>query len=448
MLLSAYRTFCDQYAAACRSTRTIIASGARVLNTSKLLDVYAAPGSRIDNATLVQRTTILATPDEPTTIQDGAWVSDSILQHGAHIASHGLVEKSVLCEYSSVERQGKVSQSILGPNTSIAEGEVTSSLVGPFVGFHHQSLLIAAMWPEGRGNIGSGANVGSNHTSKAPDQEIWPGEGAFFGLGVNIKYPTDFTRAPYTIIATAVNALPQRVEFPFSLINSPTRAHEGVLPGYNEITPAWVLSDDIYLVMRNEAKFRARNKARRTKLETEVFRPAIIDLMRDARVRLQQVPEVKYLYTDKDIAGLGKNFLLEKPRLAAIETYTFYIRYYALRGFLREAEKTLATEPRCGNRELLARQADSFRWQHERDVLSQEFPGLDAPELFYQLSQHQEKVARDVQASKERDDSRGMRIISDYRDAHAPASQDPFVQSVWEQTHELNEKLQKLIAAS
>lgn len=446
LLLNGYREFCRQYADATTRNFSMIEEAARVTNCSKLVDVYIGPGARVDNVTIVQRSTILSHADEQTCVTDGAWVSDSIIQHGCHVASMAIIDKSVLCEYSCVERQGKVSQSIIGPNTTIAEGEVTSSLVGPFVGFHHQSLLIAAMWPEGKGNIGSGANVGSNHTSKAPDQEIWPGEGTFFGLGVNIKYPTDLTAAPYSIFATAVNALPQRVEFPFSLINSPNRTHDGVSPAYNEIIPAWVLSDDIYLVMRNEGKYKSRNRARRSHIETEVFRPEIIDLMRDARVRLQKVPEIKHLYTDRDIAGLGKNFMMETARRGAVETYSFYIRYYALRGFYTQVEKTLAAEPGCGIREVLARQADNFRWQHERDVLSQEFPGLSAPELFYQLSQHQEKVARDVQASKERDDSRGMRIISDYRDAHAPASQDTFVQMMWKQTRELELQIEKYVS--
>ena len=71
--------------------------------------------------------------------------------------------------------------SVLGSFTTVAEGEVSSSLVGPFVGFSHQSLLVAAFWPAGRGNIGYGANVGSNHTGKRNDQELWAGEGVFYG---------------------------------------------------------------------------------------------------------------------------------------------------------------------------------------------------------------------------------------------------------------------------
>jgi hypothetical protein len=161
-------------------------------------------------------------------------VRSSIVQWGCEVTTGAIVENSVLVEHSHVERHGKVAMSVIGPNTGIAEGEVTSCLVGPFVGFHHQALLIAAVWPEGKGNIGYGANVGSNHTSKAPDQEIFPGEGVFFGLGCSVKFPADFSDAPYSIIATAVPTLPQRVEFPFSLINKPSAAFPGISSSFGE----------------------------------------------------------------------------------------------------------------------------------------------------------------------------------------------------------------------
>lgn len=100
-----------------------------------------------------------------------------MLQWGAHVDQMAIVEEAVLCEHSHVDKHGKLLGSLLGANSGVSEGEVSASLVGPFVGFHHQALLIAAMWPAGKGNVGYGANVGSNHTSKAPDQEIRPGEG-------------------------------------------------------------------------------------------------------------------------------------------------------------------------------------------------------------------------------------------------------------------------------
>src|SRR5947207_6024828 len=143
-----------------------------------------------------------------------------------------VVDRSVLTEHSHAERHGKVTASIIGPNSGVGGGEVTASLVGPFVGFHHQALLIAATWPDGKGNVAAGACVGSNHTSRAPDQEFRPGEGAFFGLGVNIKYPSDFSRSPYLVVACAVTTSPQVVAFPFALIRPVSG--QGKPPGHNQ----------------------------------------------------------------------------------------------------------------------------------------------------------------------------------------------------------------------
>lgn len=73
----------------------------------------------------------------------------------------------------------KLTESILGPDSGVASGECLHSLVGPFVGFHHQALLIATIWPLGRGNVGYGANVGSNHTSRQVGTRV------FFSLNLS-----------------------------------------------------------------------------------------------------------------------------------------------------------------------------------------------------------------------------------------------------------------------
>jgi hypothetical protein len=194
-------------------------------------------------ASTVDNVTLLSGKDEVTVVAGGAFVKDALLQWGAHIDTMACVDGAVVCEHGHVDRHGKLLGSFLGPMSGVSEGEVSSSLVGPLLGFHHQALLIAALWPEGKGNVGYGANVGSNHTSKAPDQEIRPGEGTFFGLGTSIKFPSNFQNAPYTIVATGVCTLPQKVEFPFSLINSPGESIVGLSPAINEISPGWVLSD-------------------------------------------------------------------------------------------------------------------------------------------------------------------------------------------------------------
>src|SRR5205085_1297744 len=160
--------------------------------------------------------------------------------------------------------------SVIGWGTEVAAGEVISCVLGPLVGCHHQSLLISTLWPAGRGNVAYGANAGSNHTSRAPDQEFRAGEGLFLGLGVNVKFPCDFSRAPYTVVACGTDLPPQRVSFPFSLIAPPQERFEGVPPPFNQISPGWMLRENAYALRRCEAKFRARNRARRSRYDLAV----------------------------------------------------------------------------------------------------------------------------------------------------------------------------------
>ncbi|MFH1708948.1 MAG: DUF4954 family protein [Planctomycetota bacterium] len=423
--LQAYSAAVDAYVARAAAPHGIISTGARVHHTA-VADAYIGAHARIDNACLLRNTTVLSNADEPTEVAHGAYVSDSILQWGSVVTSMAIVESSVLMEHAHADRHGKITQSVVGPNTGVAEGEVTASLIGPFVGFHHQSLLIAALWPEGKGNVAHGANVGSNHPSRAPDQEIRPGEGLFIGLDTHVKFPCDFTHAPYTILAAGVLVLAQRMEFPFALINIPAVAVTGISPAYMEIRPAWVLSDNIYMIRRNEGKYQKRNKARRSTFAFEVFRPEIIDLMLAARERLAAAGG-HAVYTADDIPGLGKNFMFEEHRVKGIGTYTFYIRNYALRGLLRELERG---RPPGG---ILTVAADDPRWEHERRQLAAEFgPAATAAGLLEALVVSERTIVDDIRRSKEKDDIRGARIILDYAEAHTPAAEDTFVRAAEE----------------
>jgi hypothetical protein len=425
----------------------IVSREAVVCHTPRVQNTYVGPGARVEGATQVLDSTLLSGPGEITRVESGACLTGVLLQWGSSAASQALVEHSVLMEHAHAERQGKVTHSIVGPNTTVAEGEVTACLLGPFVGFHHQALLIAALWPEGKGNIGSGANVGSNHTSKAPDQEFWPGEGTFIGLGVNVKYPSDFRRAPYSVLACGVSTLPQKLAFPFSLVNVPSVQVPGVSPAYNEISPAWVLAHNLYAVKRNEGKYRARNRARRTVFPFAVFRPEIVEWMRDACARLEAVAEPKDAYTDRDIPGLGKNFVLERGRQTALTTYRFFVRYYALSGLL-EHVRTLAAEKRpVALDAVLATPGESETWEHQRQLLCGDLRVTDLAAGLRELAEMAEEVARSVERSKAKDDERGGAIIDDYEAVHHPAAEDPFVRQTWEETRRLQAEVRELLAS-
>lgn len=350
-LQRAYNTAVDDYVAAIAGGDqglTIIASGAQLLRCARVEASYIGEHARIDDCD-VQNCTILSSLSEPTTVTCKSIVRNSILQFGASVRDLSIVENALLTDCAHVKRHGVVMNAIIGSNTCVAEGEVTSSLVGPFVGFHHQALLIASVWPEGKGNVGYGANVGSNHTLKAPDQELFPGEGVFFGLGCNIKFPTNLKDAPYSVIATAVSTLPQRIAMPFALINTPGHVIPGLSPAINEISPGWVLGSSIFTVLRNERKFRTRNKAKRATISTEILnRQDIVGLMKQARAALIAANDAKKtlqipgsgerVFTDRHISGLGKNYLRESARKAGIAAYTSFIQLFALENLLRLVE--------------------------------------------------------------------------------------------------------------
>lgn len=426
--MGSYRNFMKKYLEKARVGYGVAAAGCRIRNCQRITNSFLGESCVCDNVTLIENSTILCSADEAAGISDGAFVRNSCLQWGCHVGSMAIVDDSVMTEHSHAERHGKITSSIIGPNTGIAEGEVTACIVGPFVGFHHQALLIGALWPQGKGNVAYGANVGSNHTSKAPDQEIYCGEGMFFGLGTSIKFPADYSRAPYSIVATGVTTLPQRVEFPFSLINSPSGRFEGLSPAYNELVPAWVLSDNLYAVARNEGKYLKRNMARRLTFSPEVFRPEIIDLMVQARERLRSVTEVREFYTDAHIPGTGKNFITGKNLVRAVETYSRHIERYCLTGLFLQCKQSIA-EHNPVNYSVLAQTASNdTRWEHERSLCVAE--GIfkrTLRENLARLSELMDDMTAAIVAAKEKDDKRGQKIMSDYMKVHTPAKDDTFV---------------------
>ncbi|WP_028972701.1 DUF4954 family protein [Spirochaeta cellobiosiphila] len=387
-----------------------IGSHSSINNTKKIVDSYIGDFSTVDCAQVVDNSFILSSKQEPVIISNGSILRNSLVQWGACVTDMAIVEDSALLEHSHVERHGKVFSSVIGPNTGIAEGEVTSSLVGPFVGFHHQSLLIAAWWPEGRGNVAYGANIGSNHTSRMPDQEILPGEGIFFGLDSAVKYPCNFVESPYSIIAFGVTMQPQRVSLPFSLFKHQEEHPHDVRADFNRIIPAWVLSDNIYGVMRNEGKYKKRDKSKRLLWDHRIFRKEIVDKMWIGREKLLKLSG-KDVYTYYDDTHLGKNYLLESDRIRAIETYEFYIEYYCLMGYTQ----AVLEQP-------------GIDWPYQKDLMDR----------FNWMARGKESnlkryitiltlIGEHILKSRQKDDRRGEKIIDDYHDTHAPAEEDPFV---------------------
>jgi hypothetical protein len=437
--LADYAAAVEAYRQGATAGRGIIGPRARLRGTPTVRNVYVGAGAVIDGAAVISDSTLLGRGREPARVESGAVVSRSLLQGGSRVATMAVVERSLLAEDARASRHAKVADSILGPNTDVSAGEVTSCLLGPLVACHHQSLLIATLWPGGRGNLAYGANVGSNHTSRAPDQEFWAGEGMFLGLGVNVKFPADFSRSPYTAVACGATLLPQRVAFPFSLIAPPSTHLPGVSPALNEIFPGWMIAENLFALRRCEAKYRARRPA----LDCRVFRPETVELLRDACRRLEAVRQPSDFYTERDIAGLGKNVLNEPNRRQAIDTYRLALRSYALLGLL---EQTRAAADRPGKVDtLLSSPDDDQRWEHQRQLLVGELGVTDVASGLRELPALLEWMARGVERSRAKDDERGRRVIDDYAETHVPADQDALVREAWAEKRRLADEVAEVL---
>lgn len=406
--------------------RTVIGPGASVINVPWIDRTWLGPATEVRGALKVDGCATLSSSAEPVTIGAGVQLKDSLLQWGAEVDSAAQISQSILLEHSGAERQALVTESLIGPNTTVGGGEVTASFLGPFVGFHHQSLLIAAWWPEGRGNVGYGANIGSNHTTRSPDQELWAGEGTFFGLATAVKFPSNFHDAPYSILASGVVTLPQRLGLPFSLIlDEPLDRPE--TRGLNRVIPGWVLRENVYLLLRNETKYVQRNRARRHTFDLRIFRPEIVEKLWKARVALANI-EGKPVYTRDDLPAVGKNYMLEEDRREALDVYREFLKYAALKLFADRELSGVATDPDW-LRDLFRRlNLDYFSTQQNLDLYLTEEKRLWDASL----------------RAKEKDDRRGALIIPDYDAFHRPADEDGFLLSKQAELVLLEEKIRRM----
>ena len=298
---------------------SIVSNHVEIENVKCIQHVYLGSGTIVQGASELKHVTTLSELDEPVFIGTNVSVIRSILQWGCKCDRGAQLERAFLFEYSSVDQNGMMSDSCLGSNSHVAKGEITACFVGPFVGMHHQSLLIGTIWPEGKGNVGYGANVGSNHTGRAPDQEFWAGEGEFFGLSSSIKFPAYHREASYSIIATGVTLPPSKLELPFSLI-TPSSNEDGDVHGELELIPAWMLTSNRYSLVRSAWKIRTRNKSKRYTFESNYLNRRSVLAILKALDFLESLPNQPIIHKS-DLDLLPGIFIKQANVNKAIEVY-------------------------------------------------------------------------------------------------------------------------------
>ena len=390
----------------------VVGKGAVVSNTNMVRNSWIGSHARIEGAAKIRNSVILSSLEESSHIYDSVILENSNVQTGVTVHTGAEVQGSVLMTRTKIGSKAIVKSSIIAPCCHIEEGEVNSSYMGPLSQMHHHSLLIAALWPTGCGNLGYGANVGSNHTGRMPDQEIMPGQGMFFGLGVNVKFPANYRESPFTLIASGVTTLPQRLKFPFSLIRPGDPQLMGVPARLNEIVPGWNYARNAYALDRNMYKYSVRGKGIVSAAFCSIFNPDTVRQVFDAYNRLQ-VTQVRDVYTKEHIDGLGENFMRERVRQDALRAYLEYLERYVLDMIivLVENDSQLASQSPRELRRLL-----------QGDMNREVSRVLNLPDTFDDLLKRYRQLEKEwfdsVVHGLDRDIKRGREIFDDYDEAH------------------------------
>ena len=390
----------------------VVGKGAVICNTNIIRNSWIGAHARIEGAEKIRNSVVLSSLEEPSHVYDSVILENSNVQKSVTIHTGAEVQGSVLMNRTTVACKAIVKSSIIAPCCHIEEGEVNSSYMGPMTQMHHHSLLIAALWPDGCGNLGYGANVGSNHTGRMPDQEVMPGQGMFFGLGVNIKFPANYRESPFTLIATGLTTLPQRVKFPFSLIRPGDPQLVNVPPRLNEIVPGWNYARNAYALDRNLYKYSLRGKGIVPSAFYSIFNPDTVRYVSDAYQRLQ-VSNIRDIYTKEHIDGLGENFMRERIRQQAIKTYQEYLERYVLELIITLVvnDPGLQTQP-----------VKELRRMATNDINKDAIRVVTLPETFDELLKRYRQLEKDwyerVTHGLDKDNERGRQIFDDYDDAH------------------------------
>jgi hypothetical protein len=215
--------------------------------------------------------------------------------------------------------------------------------------------------------------------------------------------------------------LPQRLAFPFSLINQPFSAFPELGPAINEIVPGWMWSDNGYSLVRRSYKFEASNRARRHDFSPDpastwktgffagrLFAASLARMALKALQSLRAAPGDRPYYLDTDIHGLGKNFLRNANRGRAIAAYEDYLVFFLMRI--------------CTDR---PRSAWDPEWQGLAAAISKELGAGSDPKAYLSAQRPRLRALKEnLLGSLQRDDKRGRQIFDDYDDFHPPAEAD------------------------
>jgi hypothetical protein len=283
-----------------------------IKNSLILKDVKVGSNCYIKGANKLKNLTLHSSPEEPTQIGEGVELVNGIIGYGCHIFYGCKAVKFILGNNSSLKYGARLINSFLGDNSTISCCEVLNNLIFPAHEQHHNNSFLIASLVMGQSNMAAGATIGSNHNSRANDNEIQAGRGFWPGLCTSIKHSSRF--ASFILLSKSDYLAELDIPFPFSLLNN------NIAKDQLEVMPAYWWLYNMYALARNSWKFRNRDKRKNKAqhIEFEAFAPDTMEEVFKA-LRLLEIWTAKaYLHGqekslketgDDDLALAGRQLL-------------------------------------------------------------------------------------------------------------------------------------------
>lgn len=265
-----------------------------IKNCRILKDVKVGPHAYIKGANKLKNLTINSSENDPTQIGEGVEIVNGIIGCGCSIFYGVKAIRFVLGENSSLKYGARLINSYLGDNSTISCCEVLNNLIFPAHEQHHNNSFLIAALVMGQSNMAAGATIGSNHNSRANDNELQAGRGFWPGLCTSVKHPCNF--ASYVLLSKGDYPAELNIPLPFALLNN------NVAQDRLEIIPAFWWLYNMYALARNAWKFRKRDTrfSKLQNIEFDALAPDTIEEIFLARTLLEQ-------WTGKAMLGGGSS---------------------------------------------------------------------------------------------------------------------------------------------
>ncbi len=310
-LMRAFEAFTDRRVDKKRGYYGFVGAQTVIKSCDTIKDVWIGAGAYIKGANKLKNLTLRSTVGDPVQIGEGVELVNGIIGGGSRIFYGVKAIRFIIGDNSNVKYGARLIHSFLGDNSTVSCCELLNNLIyGGHEQHHNNSFLIAALIM-GQSNMAAGANIGSNHNSRANDGELIAGRGFWPALSSSLKYDSRF--ASYVLLDKGNFPHEMNIPIPFCLVTTDERQ------GRRMIMPAYWWMYNLYALERNSYKYRIRDKRKRIRqhIEVEYLAADTANEILKARTLLEEWVGSSYQPESTSAVKLGKKLLTDYPEVVA-----------------------------------------------------------------------------------------------------------------------------------